>query len=327
MPANTVVGGDSLARGLRTEFINTWRSRFRGIEAAIGPIMELGVNSDKIEEIYGYYETAPYPRRRPWGEEVHTESFRARNFTVENVSWDSSVEWFKHQRLFDQLKDLERAARQAGKNFATLSERILFQIMLDTTDTDRLGVIPNAPDGVALYSALDGDSVDRFGVSGGNIISAGGVGSSDAVRIDFFKAITRMGQFQDTKGQPVHDQGILDQSYTIFYNIVNTKVVREAFIQGRTLEGGAALTNIIMDSGMKIRLIGSQRITDNDMPVFLDSMDPKPIFEQVAQPLDEQIETEANSDRARRTKIEGIFWETIRGYGVNLPLGTVLINN
>ena len=26
-------------------------------------------------------------------------------------------------------------------------------------------------------------------------------------------------------------------------------------------------------------------------------------------------------------KLEGIFWETIRGYGVNLPLGTVQINN
>ncbi len=180
---------------------------------------------------------------------------------------------------------------------------------------------------MALYNALDGDGAARFGVTGGNIVTGTGVGSSAAVRTDFFSAITRLGQFQDTKGEPVHDESILDEGYTFFYNLVNTQVVREAFIQGRTLDGGAAVTNVILDSGMKVRLIGTQRITDNDMFVHLDSMDPKPIFEQVAQPLEEQIEVESNSDQARRKKVEGIFWETIRGYGVNLPLGTVQINN
>ncbi len=325
--ANPIIAGDTLARALSSRFRNTWQRRHKGLQGDLGRFMDLGIGSDKFEEIYGYGEVAMYPQRRPWGEDVVSKPHRFRNFTVANVAWDANVEWLKHHREFDQLKDLERSARRAGDNFATLPERVAFQIMLGTADPKLLGTIPNAPDGAALYSATDGASADRFQVSGGNIIAGTGVGSSAAVRTDVFNALERIGAFLDPEGEPAFDPGILDQGVTLIYGIANKKVLAEAFQQGRTLDGGAAVSNIVMDSGMQFKLIPSARITNNRIHVFIDQMDPKPLFEQVAKPLDEQIQVEENSDIARKSKREGIFWETYRGYGVNLPLGTVRITN
>ena len=129
MPANPILAADALARGIAGDFRNTWQKRYQGLQAELGNLMKMGMQSDKFEELYGYYEVAPYPRSRRFGDAVENESFRARNYAVENLSWDIAVEWKKEDRLFDQLKGLEAAARRAGENFATLPERVLFQII------------------------------------------------------------------------------------------------------------------------------------------------------------------------------------------------------
>jgi hypothetical protein len=327
MPLAVPITGEALARGLRSEFRNTWQRRFRGLEAELGKMVDLAISSDKIEELYGYGEPPQYPKRRPWGDPVQTKGFRFRNFPVENVAWSSAVQWFKHQRLFDQLKDLPRLARQGGENFATLPQRVsIRQIIGNVSDPDLLETIPNAPDGVPLHNALDGDGNDRFQVSGGNIEGGSGVGSSAAIRTDVFNSLERIGQFLDPEGQPAVDIG-LTKKFTVLFPVTLWEVMLEAFKQTRTLDGGAALTNIIMDAGLQVTLLPTPFLTGSDYYVFLDDFQPKPIFEQIAQPLDEQVQVEGNSDQSRSQKVEGIFWETIRGYGVNLPLGTVKIDN
>ena len=319
------IAGDALARALRNEFRLTWQKRYRGLESEIGRFVDLGIGSDKIEEIYGYFEPPAPPRRRPWGDPVQEESFRARNFTVENVSWDSSVTWYKHQRLFDQLRDLERNARMAGEEFAEIATRVSAQIVSATANLDLLETIPNAPDGAAIYSTTDGSGANRFGVAGGNAFSGGaGVGSADAIRQDIFNALERAGSFLTPKSRPALSPRVLTD-ITVWFPIDLWEVMLEAFRQTRTLDGGAAVTNIIMEGGISVTLLPSAEISGNTYYLFLNRFEPKPIFEQVAQALEENVQTEENSDIARKTKLEGIFWETIRGYGVNLPLGTLSI--
>ena len=202
------------------------------------------------------------------------------------------------------------------------------QIIQGTTDFTLLDVIPNAPDGAALFSATDGGGAPRFGVAGGNVVTGSGVVTPDNIRTDFFEALERMASFVNPKGEPALDPTIIDQGVCLIYGIGNTKVVREAFVQGRSVQvtqnvGGTenvaatTPTNIILDSGIPVRLKGTSR----------NNFNPKPIFSQVVEALSENTETESNSDRARRTKIEGIFWDAIKGYGVNLPLGAVQIDN
>jgi len=318
------ISGEALARGLRGDFKLTWQRRYKGLIDSLGRFMDLAIGSDKISELYGYGEPPLYPRRRPWGDAVQTKGFRFRNFSVENVAWSSAVQWYKHQRLFDQLKDLPRLAREAGGHYATLPERVGIQIVTATTDGDLLETIPSAPDGASLYSATDGSGAARFGVTGGNIFAGGGVASSDQIRADIFNALERVGSFLDPESQPAIDQGLLSD-FTVLFPIGLWEVMLEAFRQTRTLDGGAAVTNVILEGGLKVTLLPSPRITGDDYYVFLNGFEPKPIFEQIAQALDEQVQTEANSDESRKQKVEGIYWETIRGYGVNLPLGTIKI--
>ncbi len=331
MSVNAPISGAALARGLRSEFSNTYEQRYKTILDKMSPVIELGVASTLFEELFGYYETSPYPQHRNWHDEVPFEAFRARNYKVKNRSWDIAVQWFQYQRLFDQLRDLERVARRAGENFATLPERVAFQIMTGTTDPDLLPVIPTAPDGAAMFATLAG-GVDRFGVTSGNLLSGTGVLTAAAIRADFHSGLEQWVLMQDTKGQPLLDPGMVDQGVTILFGAANLQVFREAFIQSLTLPGAVtggdgAVSNIILEGGSTISLTPTQRITDDSWYMYLDKLDLKPIFEIVARPLQEWIEVSDNSDMSRRLQTEGLFFNTIRGYGLNLPFGALKISN
>lgn len=331
---NPVIAGAALARAIRNNFDNTWQTRYRGLQDRLSAAMEMGIQSDKISEVYGYFERPPYPERRDYGDPVVSRPFRARNFETENVSWDISVTWKQEDRLFDQLRGLEAQARLAGENFATLAERVMFQIILAAADPRLLAVIPNAPDGAPIYSATDGGGAARFGIAGGNTVTGVDFTTGQGLRDGLFGVLEQFGGFLDTEGQPAMDPGVIDAGLTVYYPITRTREFREAVQQGVTAQKipgtgvgdeatAAGVTNVILDSGMSITLVGTSRITVDNAFCFLNEHAPKPLFEQVALPLQENVQVEENSDIARRTKEEGVFWQTIRGYGVNLPLGTI----
>lgn len=329
-----VIAGDALARGLSSVFSETWRKRYEADRAALSPVMAFGVPGQGLySPLFGYFESAPYPRRVPFGQSSPSVPFRARNYTVSQLRWAVDVKWQAEDRKFDQLGKLQSMARQAGTNFGTLAERVFFQILTATADTLLLPAIPNAPDGAALFSGAA-----RFGVATGNIVTGTGIATAQAIREDFFNAIELFSRFQDPQGQPALPRDAHRQGVTVFYNVVNEQVFREAFVQGRPIQflagvdatsprGVAAVTNVIMDSGQEVRLWPTQRITDNDYVVALNGYDTKPIFEVVETELEENVQVPENSDISRSTREEGIFYNSIRTYGVNLPLGIVQVNN
>lgn len=338
MPGSIVVASNLLTAGLRSDFWDTYERTYNGMQARLSKVMELNVPSDKLTEIYGYFLSSPYPRRWPRGEGLPNKNFKGVQFSVTNRDWAVRVSWHENDRQDDQTKSLRDRATAAGEHFATLDERVFFQINTGATDSQLLPAIPNAPDGVGLYSATDGDSANRFGVSGGNIVTGNGVASAGTIRSDFFNAIERFRQFQDTEGQPLWDDSVIDSGYVLFFNVANWQVVAEAFQQGRTMQilqnvaaaenvAAATPTNIVMDSGLNVELVPTQRITDNDMFVYLKGARRKPIFKQVRQPIREWFATMDNSDSSRDTKIEYAQWEARFGYGVMLPYGAVQINN
>jgi hypothetical protein len=331
MPGSIVVASNVLTAGLRADFWDTYERTYEGIKARLANVMQLDVPSDKLTEIYGYFQSAPYPRRWIRGEEMPNKAFKSVQFSVTNLDWAQRVSWHENDRQDDMTKSLRDRAQAAGEHFATLDERVFFQINNNSTDLDLLPSIPNAADGAALYSATDGDGSDRFGVSGGNIQSGAGVGSPVAIRSDFFKGIQKFRQFQDTEGQPLWDDSVIDSGYTVFFNVTNWQVFAEAFQQGRTVAATgastAAVTNIIMDAGLRVELVPTQRITGNDWFVYLKGARKKAIFKQNRQPLREWFATMDNSDQARNTKIEYMQWEARYGYGILLPYQAVKIDN
>lgn len=333
-----VLAGNTLLQGLRPEFAGTYQVRMAGVEKRIGDMMQLGIPSDKLTEYFAYFQTAPYPVRWRRGDPIPTAAFDSKQFNVTNYDYGRRIPWHENDEADDQLRALIPHVKTLAEHCASHPSRMLLQMITGATDDDLLPTIPNAPDGAAIYAAQDGDSNDRFGVSGGNIITGSGISSSTDIRNDFFNAVERFGQFQDTEGQPLFPGEIMDGAFTVLYNIANSQVVNEAFKQGRTVQvvqnvGGtenvaaAAVTNIVMDSGMTVRLNPTQRIGDNDMYVFAHGAPIKPLFQLIRKETEEDWGLRVNSDVARTNKINYYQVDFRQGYGVALPYGTVKINN
>jgi hypothetical protein len=337
MPGQIVISGATLTAGLRADFAETYKAKYKQVAARLGRIMQLGVPSDKLVELFAYYMSAPHPARWPRGENRRSKPFGSVQFSVQNFDWSSQVEWHENDRNDDQTKSLYTQAQDAGSNFAHLHERIFFQMLLAAADADLLPAIPTAPDGAALFATTAG-GVARFGATNGNLLPGNGVGTGEVVRTDFWTTVQQFKLFQDTEGQPLWDDATLDGGYTVIYNAANEKIFREAFLQGRTIApvknvggsenvGGAAVTNVILESGLEIILWGTQRITDNDWFVFLNNSPKKATFQLERQALRSIARTMENSDIARESKIESVMWDARYGYGVGLPYQTIKVNN
>lgn len=335
MAANPAIQGDALARGLSDIFANTWDRQAALSREQMSPIMDFDIPTEHYEELFGYNETPPYPRRRDWGEPDHFGKYQVQTYTAVHHSWVSGVQWKDHHRKFNQLRSLENDAARAGKNYATLDERIFFQILTAGTDDDLLPFIPNAPDGAALFSATDGDGNNRFGVANGNAISpASGVGNADAVRNDFFDGVEQILSYQDPQGQPtVMFEEVQSKGFTVICANTNLHVFHKAFFQNPSIDvsgssADVAVENSVKTVGFPINLISSPRITGNRFFVFVNGMEVKPISSGTFQ-SPEEGETIVTGDEARRIRddhIEFIKWEAIKLFVVNQPIGTVQIN-
>lgn len=338
MPAQPVIAADVLAGFIRTRFTETYERLINDVNARLNGVMEFGLPSDRSNETYAYFTSAPHPKRWVRGEDIPTEAFEDITFNVVNHDWAIGIEWHENDRMDDQTASLMRRAREAATGFALLRERVFFQLLQGQTDPDLLPNVPLAPDGVAFFSTTDALGAARFGATSGNLITGTGVATAGDIRNDFFNAVEQYHLFQDTKGQPLWPEAILDIGYTVLMSVTNLQVFTEGLVQGRTLQtfssiapsagvAAGAVTNVVLDSGMNLTLWPTQRIADNDFYIFATGAPTKAVFEQVRQPVVESTQLPENSDIARRTKIEGIFWNARYGFGISLPYQGVKVNN
>lgn len=333
------VGVDSvLAAGIRSNFYATYRKRYEGVRARMAAVMDLDIPSDKRTETYAYFETPPYPRIWNRGDGRSYGSFDSKSWSVTNLDWETSVEWHEDDEQDDQTRSLVGQAQAGGSNFATLDERVFFQILNGSADANLLPSIPNAPDGVDLFNATDGASANRFGVSGGNIVASQTLTTAAGIRAAIFTAaMGRFAAFQDTKGQPLFDiDELVAGGFTLFYPAGQEQLVREAVVQSLSLQlnagsdtthtdTAAGVSNILIESGIRITLVPTQRMASTTMAIFANAVTPKPLFRQTRQGLMEQPWNRTNSDRGREYKLKGIGWDARYGYGVGLPVGAIQI--
>lgn len=336
-PAVQIDAQNVLARGIRNNFVDTYDNAWKDVKAMLSPVMELDVPSDAESETYAYDESAPHPAYWQRGKEIPRAAFGAKKFSVANRDWGIAIDWHENDERYDQTKHLTVKAKKAGRNFARLPWRCFWQIVNGTTDGKLLPSIPNAPDGAALLSATDGAGANRFGVSGGNIVT--GTGTTPAqIQADFYSALERILSFQDLEGEELWSDEMLKEGVTIFHGVAASDFFAAAFAQRLNVQvvqnaaasenvGGATRSNLILDNGWKVTLIATQKITDNDWYLAADGVDVKPFFQQVSAPLRDNMEDMLNSDNSRRTKNRSIQWDMSFGIGLNLPYGFVKVNN
>lgn len=250
-------------------------------------------------------------------------------FRLANLNWGRRVKWHKDDRDDDMTGTLVDAARAAGRSFSALPERWFFDLFNGTNLI--LPSVPLAPDGVAFFSATDGRGLDRFNVSGGNLVATSGVADPMAIIADYYTAIERYKTMKDDHGQPLHDDQAIDSGMVVVYGAHNTKVFEQAFEQRRLGEliagtdGVATPTNILHDAARNTRLWGTQRITDDSWGVFMSNPPKKSCFVQSRAGLEEKFATMDNSDSARDRDEEYIQWKLRGNAGIALPYGAVKV--
>lgn len=332
-----LMSGSTLAAGIRDDFQKTYEPTYNGVLESLGEVMQMDVPFNHRTETFGMHETMPYPERFDEGNEAIPEEGTGDNsFSVTVYDYGKRINWRKKDREDNKVGDLRGKAQILGTHFASLPTRSFIELILGSASL--LPAIPNAPDGGAPFSATDGASADRFGVSGGNITTGTGVATSGAIETDFFTAIARMATFQDKKGEPYWDPNILDESYVVFFNVANVKVFAQAFKATAVLQHvagtsttdtstAAGVSNVVLSTGVKVELRPTSRITDNDWFVFRKGAPVKPFFRGVRRPLTMAEATEDNSDVARTSGKEYVQYTCREAYGVNEPFAAVKVNN
>lgn len=324
MPA-TVTAGPTLTAGLRATFDGIYRQEYNGVAEQLGSVMRLGIPSDKLTELYAYYESAPYPELWEKGEHIPVEGLESVGFNVTNYDYGKRVRWNKNDRMDDQIQGLPGRVQETAKNFAWLPSEIFFEFL--TGSASLLKAIPNAPDGADLFNATDGSGADRFGVSGGNIVDTTAASGTDPdaseIETSAFSVMARFGQFLNTKGRPIWSPRVHEESYVVYFPLTQLQDVITAFraniVHSVRSSTGAGVSNVILAAGTNIRLVGTSYLTGSSMYWFRADSTIKALFEQIRQPLEFAEATYGNSDVARDTKEEYVQWDTRRGYGVTVP--------
>jgi hypothetical protein len=337
MAGQPVLAGATFAAGILAQALGTYKQMYEVSKKRLGGCMEIDYPSTRREEIYAYMTTPPVLNRWPVGSNMEAGTFKGVRYTCLNHRFAQSVSWNASDAQDDQLNSLLLTARGIGANAAQLDERLFFQILNGTTDTDLLpSATPNAPDGAALYSATDGASAIRFGVSGGNIVT-GNIDSAIQCRTAYWTALGQFRNMQDTQGQPLHDESVIDGPKILIYGAANEQVFRESFIQNQVagvadvgVDPGslniAGVSNLIHDSNQVPTLWSTQRISDNNSYLFLENSPIKAIFSQLREPLREQVATMDNSDIARDSGVESVRFWLRKGVSPNLPYQTIQLN-
>ncbi len=330
-----MITSEDLLRDISSEFLLTYRRQV-GRHRLLPMVMKLGVGSTKRTERYGYWESTPTIDRWDRGEDMPEDEILGRAYSVVNLDWSKAIGFHDNDVEDVQLSGFRERARLLGGRASKLPQDIMFQMITAASNARLLKAIPNAPDGAALY-ATTAAGVARFGVTGGNIIT--GTGTTGAqIRSDFWQSMERFRLFQDTEGEELLDDEV-DAGVTILFNANLEEQFHEAFLQDRTVQivqnvaaaenvAAAAVTNTAKERGLRVELWPTQKITDNDWTIHLQSeLVPKALFEQTRQAPRTFEESRANSQRARRTKRNAIMVDMRAGFGVNLPYGTIKVNN
>ena len=328
---------EDLLRDIRSEFLSTYNRNVKA-DSKLGLVMRLGIPSTKRTERFGYFESTPTLEHWARGDDMPEDDLLAQSYSVSNLSWGKAISFHEDDAEDVQLGSIREQSRRLGARASKLPQDVHFQILTAASSSTLLPSIPNAPDGAALFAATAGGAA-RFGVSGGNIITGDGVATGAAIRADFWEAMARFRLFQDTEGEELMTGDEIDAGVVIEYNAANAEVFHEAFKQDRTVNivqnvagtenvGGAAVTNSAKESGISVTLWPTQKISDNDWTITLKSpMVPRPMFQMVRAAPRVIEENRTNSTRARRSKKHAVLIDARFGFGINLPYGSIKVNN
>lgn len=330
--ADPIAIGALLTQGLRSDFGLAYQPSYAGVVAELGDVLWLDATSDKLQEVYGFLESSIYPVRWDPGNVIGAKSILSQQFTVTNRDFGRRV-YLPRNWDDDQTGTAFQIARELGSRWGSLPERIAYQYMQAGTDNDLLPAVPNSADGSALHI-----STTRYGSSSGNIVSQTGSSTVQDILTDLYSSVRRYREFQDTESQPYWD--VADtRNISVFYGTSLTLVMEQTELQTRIhgrvagtsttdVSGSAAVTNIGQEGSINWRYIGSQRITNSRLYLFLRGIPnyKKAVFRQVRKGVTEAQGNYSTSDHTRDTGEPYLQFDSREGWGSALALSAIRIS-
>lgn len=325
-----VIGDNLKLLGLRDNFRMIYSQEEAEVDARVNGYMA-EIASDAADNVYGYAESAAVAQIWQDGTAVPTTAFLTRNFRVPNYKFGVSVPVAKTTVEDDQIALVMPRIMEAALSMARLKERHFFWAMTGGAVSDAAQLQPTlnlAPDGVGLYSAVDGAGNNRFGVVNGNTLPGNGVATAAAIQLDLGLVFSQFAGMLGTNGQPLHSPGVINREIGVFFNSANWGVFSAATQQmfNVAASGNAAPSNVVIDASWKVSLLASPRITSNTWYAFIKNASFKSIFRQVREGPMEQLAEMGNSDMAREFDVLKYYVRSREGYGISLPYNTVSVN-
>jgi len=325
---NPVALGALLTPGLRAEFARVYSESYLEEGADVDAIVAT-VPSDKIKEIFGYPESAPYPVRWDRGNLIGSKSFKSIQNTIINRNWGRRIYIHSDDVGDEQTGQAWNQVRELGRNWGSLRSRIFSQYIQNATDNDLLPTVPNSADGSALYI-----STTRFGVSGGNIVTQSGSTTVQQLINDLFDVKRRYIDFQNTETQPLLDPGIIqNKGLHIFYGSSMNQLFEQGLkaavvaIGANTTTSNAGVSNLVMATGYPITVTATQRITNTAFYTFIKGLptEKRPLTRLVREGFSEAQGNWETSDHTRDTGELYVQFRSREGWGSMVPYATVKV--
>lgn len=194
----------SILPGVRDDFVNAYRVQATApVKAMLEGLMKLNlsVGTGRVER-FAFPEATPKVSRWDSGTGITHRSFNYRQWEGTVNRWGVALDWLKIDEEDDQLKALQGQAMDVANRYAMIPWEVAMQQLLGgTANPDLLPGALLAPDGVGIYSALDGNGANRFGTPGGNILTGSGIASEAALVKDLYAAQNRIHLFLDQAGK------------------------------------------------------------------------------------------------------------------------------
>ena len=186
-----------------------------------------------------------------------------------------------------------------------------------------------AYDGVPLFSDVNGDGGDRFGVSGGNIQTGSGA-TAAAVITDLHSVQQRLLDMKDeTANKPIFkaENVTFDKMYVLAPNSMNLAIQKAA--KATYIQTNPALT--VAENNYLVSTFSfgvNPFLTDNDdWFVLLKHPYWKPFILRPPQDINSVVTNIQNSDKARMQDVAGIYTDMRFGVGCWMPQTIVKVTN
>ena len=276
---------------------------------------------------YGWKGFVPYPTFWPQGMPRNVKTFPSYLMYTFIRKFESTIEWKLDDEKDDLLNDLISQVQLLGKRYQS-TPFILLSEYLNGLAVEN-GVLQNAYDGVSIFSTVDGDGNDRFGVTDGNIVSGSGT-TTAAIYADLFAVQKRFMNMKDsTSNKPIFEPNdvTFQNMFVLMPNSLNLPVQKLSEATLLLTEAGltAPEKNIL---ATKFEFGFNPFLTDtNDWFVLLKHSYWKPFALRPPQDIESTITNIGNSDKARELGIAGIYTNQRMGVSPWCPFVIIKVTN